>query len=222
MRRSIIIFDLNGTLFDSVPGLIDDAVGVLRDEYGVAEAVSRPAVHDIVGRPPEGLFAGFAELTGRGVDEGRRVMSLIAARFEERPPVLFPEVPEVLADLDRLGYTLVISATMDREVMDRHLREAGIRDRFRLLMGAQPTRAVLKGPEHFAIAARELGLSLEELVRRAVRVGDSPYDMQLAREAGIVAIGRRTNDNDGALRAAGADYVIGDLRELESLLARLD
>ena len=222
MRRTIILFDLNGTLFDSIPGLIDDAVAVLRKEYGVAEATSRPVVHEIVGRPPDELFAGFAALTGGGADEGRRVMSLIAARFEQRRPILFPEVPEVLADLERLGYTLVLSATMNREVMDRRLREAGIRDHFRLLMGAHPTRAVLKGAEHFSIAATELGLSLRELVRRAVRVGDSPYDMLLAREAGIVAIGRASSEDAAALRAAGADHVIADLWELAPLLAGLD
>jgi hypothetical protein len=41
---SIVVFDLNGTLIDSMPGLVDDAVNVLRDDYGVAEDVSRPVL----------------------------------------------------------------------------------------------------------------------------------------------------------------------------------
>lgn len=222
MRRDIVIFDFNGTLVDSVPGLIADAVAVLRDEFGVPEERSRQTVRESIGLPPEEMFARLGELTGGDAAAGRRAMSLIAQRFQDRPAPLFPEVPAALAELRRLGCTLVLSATMEEEVLDRRLRQAAIREHFALVLGSQPTRAVLKGAAHFQAAAEGLGITLAELKRRAVSVGDSPHDMALARGAGIPAVGRLGSEGAEALRAAGADYFIQGLEELPALLAELE
>ncbi|HLF70865.1 MAG TPA: HAD family hydrolase [Dehalococcoidia bacterium] len=229
MARTIVIFDLNGTLIDSMPGLIDDVVGVLRDEYGVDESISRPIMAGMASRPMQELAPTIAELTGRGAGEGPRVFQLVNDRFVLRPAVAFPETREVLDRLKRRGYTLVLSATMRPDAIELRLLEADIIDYFPLRLGADPAAGLLKGADHFAIAARELGMTLEAFCRAAVSVGDGVSDMQLAREAGIVAIGRLTApsagsggaDNGAGLRDAGADYVIGDLRELEAILTGL-
>jgi phosphoglycolate phosphatase-like HAD superfamily hydrolase len=56
----------------------------------------------------------------------------------------------------------------------------------------------------------------------AVFVGDLPSDMQLAREAGVLAIGRWSGATADSLIAEGAHHVIRDLTELEPLLNRLN
>jgi hypothetical protein len=45
--------------------------------------------------------------------------------------------------------------------------------------------------------------------------------MAVAREAGILGIGRLTGNNAGALIAAGATYVLPDLRGLSQLIASI-
>ena len=66
-----------------------------------------------------------------------------------------------------------------------------------------------------------MGLSTEDLAGQAVLVGDAEGDMSIAKGAGMVAIGRVTGENQSSLRAAGADYLIRDLQDLEPILDEL-
>jgi phosphoglycolate phosphatase-like HAD superfamily hydrolase len=72
------------------------------------------------------------------------------------------------------------------------------------------------------VAAERLGVLPEELAATGVFVGDLPNDMELARKAGFLAIGRLTGPNADSLTAAGAQHVISDLTELEPLLNSLN
>ena len=72
------------------------------------------------------------------------------------------------------------------------------------------------------MVAERLGILLEDLTTTGVLVGDLPGDMHLARDAGLLAIGRLTGANSDSLVAAGAEYVIANLTELEPLLDSID
>jgi phosphoglycolate phosphatase-like HAD superfamily hydrolase len=72
------------------------------------------------------------------------------------------------------------------------------------------------------VAAERLGVPAEEFAATCVFVGDLPGDMQLARKAGLLAIGRLTGANVDSLTAAGEQHVITNLTELEPLLNSLN
>ncbi len=78
-----------------------------------------------------------------------------------------------------------------------------------------------KGPGHFDLIMKTLDLSEDELRARGVFVGDAVYDMQVARNAGVLAVGRLTGENGEALRQAGAQHLIRDLGEMDALLSSL-
>ena len=63
-----------------------------------------------------------------------------------------------------------------------------------------------------------LSLTAAELSSTGVFIGDGVYDMQIAREAGMLAIGRLTGDNANVLIEAGAHHVIRELGELQALI----
>jgi phosphoglycolate phosphatase len=138
------------------------------------------------------------------------------------PLALFPEVPAVLRSLSERGCSIVLTTNFSLESLDARLTAAGIREYFTLLLGTDPGSGMTKGPDHMRRAGAALGLSAQDLAQSAVLVGDMDHDMIMAREAGIVAIGRITDGNAGRLFAAGADHVIEDLLALEPLLARLE
>ncbi len=75
-----------------------------------------------------------------------------------------------------------------------------------------------KGPGHFELIAKALALRDGDLQSRGVFVGDAVFDMQVARDAGVFAVGRVTGDNGDTLRQAGAQHLIHDLREMHALL----
>jgi phosphoglycolate phosphatase-like HAD superfamily hydrolase len=78
-----------------------------------------------------------------------------------------------------------------------------------------------KGPGHFRLIREALGLTEGDLRDRGVFIGDGVYDMQVARDAAIVGVGRLTGENGATLREAGVDYVIGNLTELDAIVASL-
>jgi phosphoglycolate phosphatase-like HAD superfamily hydrolase len=133
--------------------------------------------------------------------------------------VLFPEVGEVLARL-AAAYRLVITTQGNQAMVEHKLHGLGVAPHFDLVLGVDPRRPQLgKGPEHFRLACEALRLSPEDL-HASVLTGDGAFDMRVAREAGMTAVGRLTNNNAGALMAAGAHHVVRDLTELESLLEK--
>jgi phosphoglycolate phosphatase len=138
-------------------------------------------------------------------------------------PPAFPEKPAVLKDLRRAGHTLVISSGGRTQVAQYRAHAAGIDGFFRLILGTDEGQAAMsKGAGHFSLIRDALTLTGAEFRSLALMVGDGPHDMQVAREAGIIAVGRRTAANDGLLTGAGAGFLIDDLTQLEGLLADLD
>jgi phosphoglycolate phosphatase-like HAD superfamily hydrolase len=78
-----------------------------------------------------------------------------------------------------------------------------------------------KGPGHFRLIREALGLQDGDLRQHGVFVGDGVYDMEVARAAGILAVGRLSGDNAATLRGAGADHLIRSLADLEPILAQV-
>jgi phosphoglycolate phosphatase-like HAD superfamily hydrolase len=106
--------------------------------------------------------------------------------------------------------------------VQRKLRLTGIDGFFEVALGTDDgVPGMRKGPGHLEIVETALALGDGELRARGVFVGDAVYDMQVAREAGIRAVGRVSDGNAEALRSAGAQHLIQDLREIEALLAML-
>jgi phosphoglycolate phosphatase-like HAD superfamily hydrolase len=102
----------------------------------------------------------------------------------------------------------------------RNARLTGIDRLFRLLLGTDAgVPDMAKGPGHFRLIREALGLHENDLRQRSVFVGDGVYDMEVARAACILAVGRLSGGNSAALREAGADYLITSLAELQPILA---
>jgi len=102
-----IVFDLDGTLVDSLPDIIASFLYVLE-----AEGFPRPevaAVRALVGRPLDEMFASFAEAP---------YLPALVARYREHysrhfvdTSRLYPGVAELLGELRRRGYLLVVATT---------------------------------------------------------------------------------------------------------------
>ncbi len=104
----------------------------------------------------------------------------------------------------------------------RKLNLTGIEHFFAISLGTDAgIPDMKKGPGHFDLIMKTLDLSEDELRARGVFVGDAVYDMQVARNAGVLAVGRLTGENGEALRQAGAQHLIRDLGEMDALLSSL-
>ena len=219
----ILIFDLDGTLIDTMRDLANLFCDMLLQEHGVPDELSRPIYIELAGKGPRPQFEAVLAKVGRHDRDG---VNAITERYwqvaETYEPVAFPEAAEVLQQLRRDGHTLVVSSGGASASVERKLRLTQIDSLFSLALGTDDgIPGMRKGPGHFDLVVKALALCEGELQSRGVFIGDAVYDMQVALEAGIVAVGRVTDGNAETLRRAGAQHLIHDLREMRALLAAL-
>jgi len=218
--RPIVVFDLDGTLVDSAPDLVDTLNVILaREGY--------PALPLSEGRKMVG--AGGRVLIRRGIEVNGATVS--DARLEELFAAYLATYEDHLADrtrfydgaeaaLDRLaadGYTLAVLTNKYERPAIKLLRALGAAGRFATICG-QDTFPVCK-PN-----AGALRLTIEKAggdPRRAIMVGDTITDVSTAKNAGLPVIAVDFGYADRPVASMDPDRVIGHFSELEGAVAAL-
>ena len=181
-RYGLVVFDWDGTLVDSL-GRIVAALRATIDEMKLPPKTD----HEL----RAGVGLGFDEVVRRlfpelGVDDRARVRLVFRERFlaDGTDSRLFPGAREALEALAREGMTLAVATGKGRAGLDRELIETGLAD----LMVA--TRCV---DECASKPAPEMLEQLMEATGHArdatLMVGDSEYDLLMAKNAGTAAVG---------------------------------
>ena len=203
----LVILDCDGTLVDSQNGICMAMEGAFTKLGLVAPA--REATLAIVGLSLPEAFAALAP----GHDEGKRAALADAYRqaFLElrRDPALHEPLYEgVAAAIEtfaaREDLVLGIATGKSRRGVDRLIRREGWERRFVTVQTADehPSKP---HPAMILAAMAEAGVGPE----RTVMVGDTTFDMEMARAAGVGALGVAWGYHPpGDLRAAGAHGVI--------------
>lgn len=211
-----VIFDLDGTLLDSLADIADAMNRVLAG-LGMPEH-PRQAYRYMVGE-------GMATLVNRALPPERRnpdtqATALTAMREEygrnwrnqTRP---YPQIPELLNELERRGITLAVLSNKPEEFTIQAVQQLLAPHQFAIVRGARPDTPRKPDPTGALALANHLALPVAEVLY----VGDSGIDMQTAKGAGMFAIGVlwgfRSADE---LRENGADALITTPPELLNLL----
>ncbi len=206
-RPDAIVFDLDGTLVDTVPARIE-AWQATFAERGIA--VSRERLEPMIGMDGRRLAAEVMGDGGPTEDVDRRAGELFDER--NRDPQPLPGARELLERLDADGVTWAIATSSRAEQVAASVGALGLRHRPRIVDGSAVEHAK-PAPDLLQLAARQLGVAPDA----CWYVGDSTWDMRSAVAAGMRAIGVTAGAAVGedALREAGASEVIGTLDELE-------
>ena len=178
----LVVFDWDGTLMDSVAPIVECMFVTLRD-LGLP-APNEPALRGMVGL---GLRE-TADVLVPGCDDA--LYDRILERYRGHwistyrdLPLLFPEVPDMLAELTAAGYLLAVATGKSRRGLDYVLDQTGLRGRFIATRTADEA-ASKPHPQMLLDILSELGV----LPESALMVGDSIYDLQMAASAGTPAI----------------------------------
>lgn len=209
-----VVFDVDGTLVDSITGYAQ-AAREAAAEFGfvVDDAMVVAALNDDVPFWPLVLRerASDAQLVAR----------LMAATRQRWPTILREQVrcfDGLAAMLDTLagrGIVLGICTASRGETLPA-LAEAGLLDRFRVVVTANDVTHRKPHPEGLEKAAAALGVA----PGRVAYVGDTVPDVRAARSAGMTAVGVLTGAGDGPrLAIAGAHRLVAGHAQLAGLLA---
>ena len=216
----LILFDLDGTLVDSVPDLAA-AIDGMMCQLGLPER-GEAAVREWVGN-------GIHNLVGRALNNSMTV-STDTALFNQALPIfmqlyaantaahshLYPSVLETLVFLKQQPYLQLGCITNKAEQFTLPLLEQlTIRDYFDIIISGDSLPEKKPHPLPLLHAATQLGV----IPQQTLMVGDSKSDVQAARAAGMPMIAVSYGYNHGEdIRDYLPDAVIDELAELKTLL----
>jgi phosphoglycolate phosphatase len=179
----LFIFDWDGTLCDST-AKITESMQLAATDLGW-RPLEDVVIHNIIGLGlPEAILHLYPEVTEL---ERAQVKDRYAANFvrldEEKASNFFPHVKETLMTLRDSGHLLTIATGKSRKGLDRVLRGFELNDFFDATRCADET------------ASKPNPLMLEQLLHKfkmnaseAVMVGDTEYDMEMARRISMPRI----------------------------------
>ncbi len=210
----LVAFDLDGTLVDSHATIIATMIAAF-------ESRGRPpppanAVRHIIGLPLDASVARLlppdardpAEIAAIG-GHYRTVYGATTARSDHIDP-LFPGVREVLDILDAAGAVCGVVTSKSRRGLTRVLDRHGLGARFVTLQTADDGPCK---PNPFLLERAMATAGAP--ATNTVMIGDTTYDIEMARNAGVEAIGVSWGAHDPqALRDAGARVVLERFEEL--------
>lgn len=215
VKYSTLIFDLDGTLVDSAPGICASMQGACR-ELGLAEP-AEAFVKPMIGLP---LGHIARTLLGDGCDDTtvERWCDCYRSAFDEIAlpnTATFPDVPEELARWRAAGRRLAIATSKRTDIARKVLERARLADLFEVVVGGDQ---VARGKPHPDMALRALEL-LPAPAASAALVGDAAHDVLMAKGAGVHAYGVTYGAHERAqLEAAGAMAVVDRFSDLRAHL----
>lgn len=216
MRFDTVLFDLDGTLLDTLEDILDAANHTLR-EMGYPER-TLAEMRRFVGN---GAEMQMRRALGEGADEEtvRRALALYKPYYAAHCQIKTKPYAGVLALLEQLKEEkrriAVVSNKPDEAVRPLAAQHFGAL--VDTAMGETAQRRRKPAPDMLNDTIAALGADK----RRAVYVGDSEVDIETAKNAGIACIsvcwGFRDREQ---LEAAGASEIAADARELRALLEK--
>jgi phosphoglycolate phosphatase len=213
MAALTVVFDLDGTLVDTAPDLIE-TLNVVFAREGLPP-VEYAAARDMIGGGARRMIESGLRLEGRALAAGvvdRMFADFIdyyAAHIADRSQP-FPGLDAALDRLSARGCRFAV-CTNKLEGLSRLLLEAlGLTRRFVAICG-QDTFGIQKpDPEILRRTVAAAGGTMQ----RAVMVGDSGTDIATARAAGIPVVAVDFGYSETPIRELGADRLISHFSEL--------
>jgi HAD superfamily hydrolase (TIGR01549 family) len=217
-REQAFLFDLDGTLVDSVYQHVLAWQETL-NQFGIDLSVWR--IHRKIGMSG-GLFTNaLLRETGRDVtyEDASRLRKLHAEAYAQKASRInpLPGARELLAYLTELGVPWAIATSGYRESADRVLKALSIPAEVPIITRDLVSRAK-PDPDLFLAAAERLGVDISE----SVVVGDSVWDLLAARRARALGVGLLSGGyGTDELERAGAYRVYEDPADLLNHLDEL-
>ena len=184
MSYRCVLFDLDGTLVDTSPGIIASLRNL--EEMAGLPHLPEETMHRFIGPPLLDSMMAYYQV------DRQRALELVALYRRDYSAGgfckarVYPKVEEILELLREKGVLRVV-ATLKQEYMAHGtLRTHGLEDAFDLIVGSPPEGQ--EAADHPHTKGEQITWALNQLgvpAGQAVMIGDSSYDGIGAREAGV-------------------------------------
>jgi phosphoglycolate phosphatase len=220
MAASTIVFDLDGTLIDTAPDLVNTLNVVFRREgwppvpYETARNTIGGGARMMIARgiAAEGIAVAPAKLEQLFADFIAHYTEHLADR--SRP---FPGLTDALDELASGGCRFAVCTNKLERLSVLLLKQLKLADRFAAICGQDTFGMQKPDPEVLRRTVAAAGGSLTQ----AIMIGDSATDIRTARAAGIPVIAVDFGYSDRPLSELGPDRIISHFAQLQSAIAAI-
>lgn len=212
MRYTTILFDMDGTVMETGPGVLNGIKYALKTLHCPFPAVPERL---FLGPPLDFSFREYCQLPEEQIPEAIRLYRVYYAEkgiFECRP---YPGITELLVHLRAKGARLLVASSKPELYIREILERFGLLQLFDFIGGAD-----LEGKRggKNEIIAYTLSSGGVADVNKALMVGDRKYDILGAKRFGLASCGVLFGYGDREeLSAAGADYLVEEALEIEGI-----
>ena len=179
-----IVFDLDGTLVDTAPDLLNATNHVL--QLAGRSSISLPQIRNIIGSGAKAMMREGFKLTGAPSSEDQidELWDPFIAHYEANitaESALFPDCRQVLAELKKCGATLAVCTNKIKRLADQVLGELNIASLFVACFGADSVPEHKPNGDHILLTINAAGGNPD----KSIMIGDSTTDEKAARNAGL-------------------------------------
>lgn len=173
----LVVFDLDGTVVDSTQALLDShdaafaSVGLERpSDEAILELIGLPLLHIMEVLAPDQDPAAMSE-----------IYSQAYVRVAPQCERLFEGMSELLAR----PFRAAVATGKSQRGAERVVRQFDLEDRFEIVLGGDSVPRPKPNPDLLVAIMNSTGTSPGELVM----IGDTTYDLEMAKAANVRAIG---------------------------------
>ena len=180
----VILFDLDGTLTDSAPGILNSVRYACR-KLGLP-IPGEETLRRFLGPP---LIASFRELMGLDAADADRAVSAFREYFPTKglfENEVYPGVPALLADLKAAGKTVILATSKPEAFARRIMEHFDLAQYCDFICGATLDETRTDKAEVIAYALETAGITDKTGL---VMVGDREHDVLGAKKNGLPCIG---------------------------------
>jgi pyrophosphatase PpaX len=182
MAAPAVLFDLDGTLVDSIELIVAAAMNAFASRPGPSP--SEAEIRNTIGRPLPTTFGPWL------VDDND--LPYLISKYREyqlehhdRLTNAYDGIVDAVVSLDAAGCRMGIVTSKVGFMAQRALDHVGLAKYMRCLVASDSVTRHKPEPDPLLLALDQLNTQAVD----AMYVGDSPYDMQCARAAGVHAVG---------------------------------
>ena len=202
-----VFLDIDGTLMDTNYLHVEAWANALEE---VKDPVPRAVIHKQIGKGSDKLIPVFVE----GEEASEKASELhkeFYAELQDRSHVL-PGAKELISSLSEQGYEIWLATSAEQEELEQNLKKLEAEDRIAGVVSSEDAEESKPSPDIFELALERAGCSAEE----GVVVGDSVWDIEAAKKAGVKAVAVLTGGafSRAELEDAGAYAAYEDCAEL--------
>ena len=212
--KNYVLFDFDGTVFDSAEGITKSV------QYALGKMGIEAELKDLMCFAGPPLDEMFSLRYGMSPEQAHRAVELYRERYTpigwaECSP--FPGMHELMGRLRKKGIKLAVATSKPRHFAQRILEKYDMQNDFDIICGSELVGTRGQKWEVIEYARSQFGIAPSE----AIMVGDRKYDVIGAKKCGVPCIGVRFGYAEpGELESEGAVYVAEDADDLYEYLIK--